>query len=192
LISLLFADVRLWALVSQAEIRPVKAARQCRAGQMGFYRHQQGRVARHGAEFRPRQFFHGVDQHRQPRHLAFSGTPMLGLLSHCLSRLKPVSPKPPPDLPTRPSQTRSPRLREKRSGKCDLVHKSSGFPDLNRRNDPKSTPTFVRAADRRPHRLCADRYQRRGRPDRADLPRPGLTGFEADAHGATGRQNAPP
>lgn len=146
--------------------------RECRAGQMSLNRRQHGRVARLGAEFRAGQCFHGLDKRRQPSHFAFSGAPLLGLLGHHVSRLK-------PPLSTRRLKTGSLSLREKRPGKCDLVHKPADLPSLNRCDDPESIPTFVRTADRCPPRLRADCDQRCRGPDRADLPHPVLTGLEA-------------
>jgi hypothetical protein len=59
-----------------------------RAGQMSLNRCKQAPGARHSAEFRTGNPFHGLDQRRQPCRFAGSGAPLMGLLDHRHIRLK--------------------------------------------------------------------------------------------------------
>jgi hypothetical protein len=61
---------------------------------MSLDRDPHGWATGQAAEFRAGNFFHGVDQHRQPQLLAVSRSPWLNLLVHRLSLTKPASASP--------------------------------------------------------------------------------------------------
>jgi hypothetical protein len=54
-------------------------------GKLGPQRGKQLIVAGHGTQFRARNIFHCVDQHRQPQALAACRSPSMNLLTHRLS-----------------------------------------------------------------------------------------------------------
>jgi hypothetical protein len=151
-------------LISQAV---TERGRRRRARQLGLHRNQHGRTARQAPAIRAGNFFHGVDQHRQPSSLAAFRSPRLKLLAHHLSlsscRYQPGSRRPVPT--TCPEENRAER---------DPLHKSSGRPVLTFQNGRKNPAHPVRTADRPPHRLRPDRHRHRCRPDGADLSHPDL------------------
>ena len=117
-----------------------------------------------------RNLFHGVDQHRQPRAFAVAGSPRFGLVRPDLMthRLVSCPSALPRSIPAPAICSRRPYPQRKSVG-CDLLHKGTGPPALNLRNDPEITPTVARSAPRHRYRLHLDRHRRRGRLDCADL-----------------------
>ena len=73
------------ASVPQAVSRGIRRTNQRRTGELGAHRSKQLIVAGHGTQFRARNLFHRVDQHRQPQALAACRSPSLDLLTHRLS-----------------------------------------------------------------------------------------------------------
>jgi hypothetical protein len=158
-------------LVSKTEIRPVQSAETRRTGQMKLHSRQQRRIARRGAEFRPGNLLHGFDHGRKPRPFALSGAPLPRLLDHRL--LLALAAARPDQQPVHRKPVPGPCRKKDRPNVSHFTN-HPGLSVLNRRNDPESTPTCVSAVRRSPRRLRPDRRQRCRRPDRADLPHPGL------------------
>jgi hypothetical protein len=128
------------------------------------------------APFRTGKLFHGLDQPAQPRGLAISGTPRLRLSAHgplhpcqlAKARLL-VIPAPP---------TRSaPTLPERKSRRCDLLHKGLRRLGLNHHNGSENPSTIVRLTIGHRHRLCLGRHRRSSHTAGAGLPDPDLTSF---------------
>jgi len=97
--------------------------RQGRTGELGAHRCQQLIVTRYGTQFRARNRFHRVDQHRQPQTLAARRSPSLDLLTHRLSfwLLQTATRKSPARSRFRNQFT----LQRRNHTRCDLLHRSS-------------------------------------------------------------------
>ena len=74
-----------------------------RARKLGAHRSQHQAIAGQRADFRTGNFFHGLDQRRQPQSLADSRSPWLKLLAHRLfpaySQTAVTNPGPPNPFP---------------------------------------------------------------------------------------------
>lgn len=77
-------------------------------------------------------------------------------------------------IPTPPN--RSPlAMAERKSCRCDLLHKGLRRPGLNHQNGSENPSIIVRLTIGHRYRLCLDRNGRRSRGAGADLPDPDLT-----------------
>jgi hypothetical protein len=138
-------------------------------------------VAGTSAPLRTGKLLHGVDQHRQPQSLGLCGSPTLNsrqlkLLAHSLSlsagsgNQALINPRAANRFPM--------RLPERKSARCDLLHKKPERPALSLRHGPENPPTTVRPERGSAHRLCLNSYRRWGDPFCADLSDPVLTSAE--------------
>jgi hypothetical protein len=80
--------------------------------------------------------------------------------------------------PTPPARSTSAKP-ERKSPRCDLLHRRLPRPGLNHQNGSENPSIVVRSAIRHRHRLCLDRDRRSRRPVGAGLPHPDLTYFRA-------------
>lgn len=154
------------SLVSQAVSGAVKGEGRCRTGKLRINSVEHERIAGYCAEFWSRNLFHGVDQHRQPKLFVALRSPSPELLAHRLSlpdRYQPECRLPVPST-----------MPQRKSARCDLLHKKPQPPVVNLRHGPENSPNFIRSAARHPNRLRLDSYRRRLRADSADLSHPDL------------------
>jgi hypothetical protein len=70
---------------------------------------------------------------------------------------------------------------QRKSPRCDLLHKGLGWLALNLRNGPENLTIVARSESRPPHRLRFDRHWRRSGPVRADLSHSDLIDAERAA-----------
>jgi hypothetical protein len=70
---------------------------------------------------------------------------------------------------------------QRKSTRCDLLHKGPDRVALNLRHAPENAPAPVRPESGHPDRLRLDRHRRRSGPVRADLSHPGLISAENPA-----------
>ena len=89
----------------------------------------------------------------------------------------PVSLRKPGEGQFQPHQLVPPTASERKSPRCDLLHKGLRRPALNRQNGSGNPPIIAYHAFGHPHRLCLDRNGDSRRSARAGLSHPDLTTF---------------
>ena len=143
-----------------------------RTRQMGRGGRDQPGIAGNTPDLRTRRLLHGFDKRRQPAavHAACPANPWSRCLKLSSHRRRIFPERRQPGI----RRVVPARLPQRKSGRCDLLHRGLFRAVVVVRNDPRTAPDDVGPAARPRNRLRLDRNWRRGRLDRAGFPHPGL------------------
>lgn len=139
-------------------------------GQPSLHRNQFTRIDRACPPLGSGKPFHGFNQPRQPYRLAVCAAPCGKLLAHGRWCSLPACKTWPSLIPTPPTGFRA-IMPERKSCRCDLLHKGLRRPALNHQNGSENIANWFG----RSYRLCPDRHRRGRRFSRADLSHSDLT-----------------